>query len=161
NEASGSATITITRAGGTDGMVGATVTLTAGTATATADYDATARTISFPSGDNTDQTISVPIVNDALNEVAETINLALRTPTGGAIVGAQSAATLTIQDDDPLPSLSIGDRSVAEGNGSTTHAVFTVSLSGASGQTVTVAAQTADGTATAGSDYTATGPSML
>src|SRR5206468_2867515 len=45
---------------------------------------------------------------------------------------------------------------VTEGNSGTSSATFTVSLSAASPQTVTVAYATADGTATAGSDYTAT-----
>ena len=53
------------------------------------------------------------------------------------------------------PSLSIGDATVTEGNTGTTNAVFTVSLSTASSQTVTVRYATANGTATAGSDYTA------
>lgn len=51
-----------------------------------------------------------------------------------------------------LPSLLINDVSVAEGG----TANFTVSLSAASSQTVTVLASTANGTAVAGSDYTAT-----
>ena len=45
---------------------------------------------------------------------------------------------------------------VTEGDTGTVNAVFTVSLSAPSGQPVTVAYATADGTALAGSDYTAT-----
>jgi uncharacterized repeat protein (TIGR01451 family) len=55
-----------------------------------------------------------------------------------------------------VPTISIADVSVAEGNTGKTNAVFTVTLSKASGQTVTVAYATANGTATAGSDYDAT-----
>ena len=54
-----------------------------------------------------------------------------------------------------MPSLSIGDVSVIEGNTGTRTAAFTVTLSSASSQPVTVAYGTADGTATAGSDYQA------
>ncbi|MBN9119030.1 MAG: carboxypeptidase regulatory-like domain-containing protein [Planctomycetes bacterium] len=65
-------------------------------------------------------------------------------------------ATGTIVNDDSMPSVSIGGGvSHAEGNGGTTNFDFAVSLSAASGQTVTVGWSTADGTATAGSDYTA------
>ena len=53
------------------------------------------------------------------------------------------------------PSLSIGDVSVNEGQSGSTNATFTVALSAASSQTVTVNYATANGTATAGSDYTA------
>jgi hypothetical protein len=53
------------------------------------------------------------------------------------------------------PSIAIGDVTITEGNISTRAATFTVSLSAASTQPVTVAFTTADGTATAGSDYQA------
>jgi Calx-beta domain len=53
------------------------------------------------------------------------------------------------------PSLSIGDVSVTEGDTGTTQASFPVTLSAAASGTVTVSWATANGTATAGSDYTA------
>jgi hypothetical protein len=55
----------------------------------------------------------------------------------------------------PPPTLSIGDVTITEGNAGTTNAVFTVSLSAASDTTVTVSYATANGLATAGSDYVA------
>src|SRR5207245_3154175 len=52
--------------------------------------------------------------------------------------------------------ISINDVSLAEGNSGTTSFVFTVSLSNASSQTITVTYATADGTATtADNDYVA------
>ncbi len=51
------------------------------------------------------------------------------------------------------PALSINDITLTEGNSATTAATFTVSLSEASVQTVTVNYATADDTATAGTDY--------
>ncbi len=54
-----------------------------------------------------------------------------------------------------LPTLSIADASVQEGNTGTTPLTFTVTLSQAATGPVTVHYATADGTATAGSDYTA------
>ena len=61
----------------------------------------------------------------------------------------------TITNDDTQPTISINDVSVTEGNAGTTSAGFTVSLSNASSQTITVNYATADNTATAGSDYVA------
>ena len=55
----------------------------------------------------------------------------------------------TITDDDAAPTLTIDDVTVAEGNSGTMNATFTVTLSAASGQTVTVDYATANGTATA------------
>src|SRR5207249_489029 len=63
--------------------------------------------------------------------------------------------TYTILDDDPIPSLSISNVTVTEGNSGTVNANFTVALSAASGKTVTVDYATADGTATAPADYLA------
>jgi hypothetical protein len=54
-----------------------------------------------------------------------------------------------------LPSLSVSDATVTEGNAGTVNAVFTVTLSAASAQTVTVSYATANGSASAGSDYAA------
>jgi hypothetical protein len=56
----------------------------------------------------------------------------------------------------PPPSLTIGDVTITEGNTGTRAATFTVTLSTASSQPVTVAYATADGTATVGSDYKGT-----
>jgi predicted outer membrane repeat protein len=54
------------------------------------------------------------------------------------------------------PTLSIADVSANEGNSGSTPFVFTVTLSAASASSVTVDYATANGTATAGSDYVAT-----
>lgn len=53
------------------------------------------------------------------------------------------------------PSISVHDVQVVEGNAGTTDATFVVTLSAASSQTVSCNFTTADGTATAGSDYVA------
>ena len=60
------------------------------------------------------------------------------------------------------PSISVRDVVVAEGNSGTTQATFVVALSAAASQPVSFSFATANGTATAGSDYTAaTGASSL
>ncbi len=54
-----------------------------------------------------------------------------------------------------LPTLSVADASIVEGNAGTSQLSFTVTLSQAATAPVTVSYSTADGTAAAGSDYTA------
>jgi GH18 family chitinase len=54
------------------------------------------------------------------------------------------------------PTVSISNASISEGNSGTSQLRFTVALSKASPDTVTVGYNTANGTATAGTDYTAT-----
>ena len=56
---------------------------------------------------------------------------------------------------DTLPTLSISDAAVVEGDGGQTHVMFTVTLSAASDEVVSVGYVTSNGTATAGVDYTA------
>ena len=56
----------------------------------------------------------------------------------------------------PVPSVSIADASVVEGNQGTTNLFFVVSLSSASSNTITVNFATNDSSATAGQDYDAT-----
>lgn len=162
SEAGPTTSVTVTRTGGSDFQVGATVALTGGTATAPADFDSTALTVSFAAGDTTAKTVTIPLVDDALDEADETIMLTLTSPTGGATLGAQAAATLTLTDNDLAPTLSVNDVTLAEGNAGSTAFTFTVTLSAASGQQITVQAQTADGTAmVAAGDYAATGPTIL
>ncbi|MBV9467853.1 MAG: hypothetical protein JOZ57_01255, partial [Abitibacteriaceae bacterium] len=125
-----------------------------GTAKAGSDYQSTNVTVGFSPGTTT-RTIAVPIIGDTLNEGNETFTVLLSNPSGGAVISNGSGTGLIV-DDDPLPTLSINDVQVAEGNSGITNATFTVSLSVASGRTVTVNYATADGTALSGSDYTAT-----
>ncbi|MDQ3814350.1 MAG: hypothetical protein M3347_10415, partial [Armatimonadota bacterium] len=153
NENDGSATITVIREGGSVGAVSVHYTTSDGTATQPADYTTASGTLNFAAG-VTSQTFTIPIVNDTHDEAAETVYLTLSDPAGGAVLGTGSTALLTIVDDDAPPTLSINDVQVAEGHSGTTPATFTISLSTASELTVTVNYATANGTATAGSDYT-------
>jgi hypothetical protein len=64
---------------------------------------------------------------------------------------------MVIKSQAPLPvnpSISINDVTITEGNSGNKNATFTISLSEATSNSVAVDFATADGTATAGSDYT-------
>jgi chitinase len=81
----------------------------------------------------------------------------LTSATGATLATPQAVGT--IQNDDqppPLPTLSIGNASVTEGNSGTVNVAFVVTLSQAAASPVTVQYATANGTAVAGSDYNAT-----
>ncbi|MBA3352513.1 MAG: hypothetical protein H0U23_08845, partial [Blastocatellia bacterium] len=131
------ATITVTRTGGTDGIVTAQyATVAGGTATGGAscgagiDYVNTSGTVTFVGGDNS-ETFTVPICSDSTFEPDETVNMALSNPTGGATIGTPATAVLTITDDDPMPgSLSINDVRMFEGDSGKVVMVFTVSYAG-------------------------------
>lgn len=116
------------------------------------DYEAGSGVVTFAPG-VTRQTVTVTVHGDARFEADEALVVTLGAPSGATI--ADGSATGTIQNDDAMPALSIGDVTVAEGNAGSIDAVFTVSLDTPSGAPVTVSYATANGTATAGSDYTA------
>ncbi|GIK39828.1 MAG: hypothetical protein BroJett011_36610 [Chloroflexota bacterium] len=127
------------------------------TATASADYTATGGTLTFAPG-ITSQPVTVIVQGDILDELDETFFINLSGAANATIADNQGLGTIT--DDDAIPTLSINDITVTEGNAGTVNAVFTVSLSAASGQTVTVNFTTTDNTATAPADYTATGGTL-
>jgi probable HAF family extracellular repeat protein len=153
-EGAGTATVTVTRSGGTNGGVSVSYSTGDGTATQPGDYTPASGTVTFAEGE-TEKTFNVTVNQDTTDEPDETVNLALGTPGGGATLGAQSTAVLTITDDDAAPTVSVNDVTVTEGDAGTTNATFTVTLSAASALAATVNVNTSDGTAAAGTDYTA------
>jgi uncharacterized repeat protein (TIGR01451 family) len=125
-----------------------------GTASADSDYAPTNGVVTFAAG-TTNQAIAVEVVGDLLDEADETIFLNLSNPTNATLGGGQGVGTIV--NDDPLPEISLNNSAVKEGDAGNTNAEFTVSLSAASGRSVSVSYATADSTATAGSDYVSIG----
>jgi hypothetical protein len=131
-----------------------------GSAVAPGDYTSIpSGSVNFTPGQVQTQ-ITVTIRGETLNEQNETFAVTLGSvTTGNAKIGTGTAVG-TILNDDPQPSLSIGSPApVQEGNSTivTTPVSFPVTLSSASGQTVSVTFVTADGTAVATSgDYDTT-----
>jgi hypothetical protein len=150
-EGDGSATITVTRTAGSTGPVGVSFLTADGTARAGQDYTASVGVLSFASG-VTSRTFTIPITNDALNEDNETISLALTGPTGGAVLGPQVAAAVTILDNDN-PSIVQFDAAGYAGSEAAGTAVVRVARSGATSQAVSIDYETLDQTANERRDY--------
>ena len=110
--------------------------------------------LTFAAG-TTQQFVDVTVNGDTTVESNETFFVNLSSPSGATIADGQGQGTITNDDMAPVGSLTIGDVSVTEGNSGTINARFTVTLSGTSASAITVAYATANGTATAGSDYVA------
>ncbi len=154
------AAVTVSRTNGSTGSVGATIILTDGTATGGApalispeDYDNTAIAVNFAAGE-TSKVITIPILDDGITEANETLLLSLGSPTGGATIGTQNNATLTIIDNDSATSVSIvaTDSNASEANADPGTFTFTRTGSTASALVVNY---TISGTATSGTDYNA------
>ncbi|MBX9748047.1 MAG: cellulase family glycosylhydrolase [Roseococcus sp.] len=144
-------TVALSRAAAS--AVSVTYATQAGTATGGSDFTAKSGTLSFAAGEMS-KTIAVTVRGDTMAEADEGFSLLLGTATGATI--ADGTGLGTILNDDVLPTLSIADAQVIEGDAGTKQMLFTVTLSRAAGSAVSVAYATEAGTATAGSDFTAT-----
>ncbi|HAZ43780.1 MAG TPA: hypothetical protein DDW76_36935 [Cyanobacteria bacterium UBA11369] len=147
------AQITVIRADGSAGAVGATINLTNGTATAPGDYNSTPIAVNFADGDVTPKIITVPIVNDSLVEPTETVNLALTNPTGGATIGTQGTAVLNIVDNDIPGTLQFSNPEFVVNEDGTPVLAVTVTRTGGSAGTVGATVNLANGSAIAPGDY--------
>ncbi|WP_283215005.1 Calx-beta domain-containing protein, partial [Methylobacterium trifolii] len=121
-----------------------------GTALAGSDYTATSGTLTFAPG-TTSRTITVLANGDTVFEPNESFLVNLSGATNATITDTQGVGTIT--NDDPAPTIAISDVTVSEAAGTAT---FTITRTGATEVPITVNYATADGTAIAGSDYTAT-----
>ena len=93
--------IPVHRTFGGHGDVSVTYTVTAGTATAGADYTAAATgTLSWADGDMADQFIILDVPHDGLSEGKETVFLTLSGATGNVVLGGPTTATLDIRPSD-------------------------------------------------------------
>ena len=152
------AEFTVTLAGGTSTEPVVVSYTLGGTATAGDDYTAPEepRELTIAAGTTT-VTISIPTLTDSVLDPGETVTVTLSdatTTAGTADVDATAReATTTIMDDGTeTVSVAAAAETVPEG----TAAQFTVTLSGAVANNVTLNWRTTDdGTATAGEDYTA------
>ena len=132
NETAGTASVTVTRTGGSDGRVTVNYATTDGTAKAGQDFTATSGTITF-NDLQTSQTITVPIIDDTAEEGAENFTVTISQPgpssianhiqnvefggSGPSMLGATTSALVTISANDPntAPTISaIADKTTAE-----------------------------------------------
>ena len=152
---------------------GVTVSFATSDATATFagnDFLQTSGTIAFNAGE-TSKIITVQVVGDTVMENNETFLVTLSNPNG--VVLGDSSGVGTITDNDSaggggggggaggVPTVSVTDQSVTEGDTGTTSMIFTVSLSNADTGIVRVDYETVAGTATAGQDFTATSGELV
>ena len=133
-----------------------TVSATAGTHAVSGDFALSAnKMLTIAAGATASMgTVEITAQDNVQDEPDKTVRVT-GTATNSQGIGQPAAVPLTITDDG-APALAIDAPSVAEGDSGSTAPTFTVTLTPASGQEVTVNyAEGPDGTATAGTDYTA------
>ncbi|MGH9889517.1 MAG: Calx-beta domain-containing protein, partial [bacterium] len=156
NAGTTSATFTVTLSETSEQTVQVNAYTADGTATAPADYTALPGTLlTFVPG-STSQTVTVLVNGETDIESNENFSVNLSAPLNAVIADGQGIGTIT-DDDTPVPVvpvISISDSSTDEGQSGSHNMSFTVSLDQPTTTTVTVQVDTADDTATGGSDYT-------
>ena len=157
SEDGGASTVTATRKGPLNEDATVTVRVTPVAPAVAGDYTlSTNTTLTIPSGATTstgEVTITAVDNNEDAPDKTVTVSGTAENSQGSKDT---NDVTLTITDDEGEPSLSIADASVAEGAASESATMtFTVTLSRAATPSVTVDWATSDGTAQAGTDYTA------
>ncbi len=155
NSGSKTVTFTVTRSGDT-GVATSVNYAFDGTATFSSDYNSikvagvtgsSSGILKFAAGETT-KNITLNVVGDKVTEADETINLNLTYPNQTVAI---APGTVTIIDDDNAPAISIADKSGKEDSG---NLVFTVKLSNASSDVITVDYNTDNDSAIANVDYT-------
>jgi len=151
-ETVGNAILSVYRSDGFDGAISVNYVTTQDTALEGQDFTAVSGTLNWADGDGGTRFISVPIINDQIEEPYESFTVNLSNPGGGATIG-QAVGTVGIQDDDVPGTLAFTQTAavVDETAGSLT---VSVSRSLGSRGAVSVGYVTGDVSATAGSDYT-------
>jgi hypothetical protein len=152
----GSVTITVDRIGGTSGAVSVGYATANGTASAGTNYTAASGTLQWANGDAAPKSFSVAISNSTPFSGSKTFAVALSNPSVGAAISSPGTATVAIAGSaSPAAgdvALSASSYTVGQGAGSLT---ITVNRTGGSTGAITVAYATANGSAVAGTDYTA------
>lgn len=101
-------TVKVTRSGGSAGAVSVSFTTRDGTAVAGIDYVPVDGTIQFADGDDSPRLVKVPTLRNPLVGPDRSLNLTLSRPGGCVALGAQTSAVLTIRDDAPAATYSLG-----------------------------------------------------
>jgi len=155
--------VQVTRGGPSAGAIGVTWTTSNGAAVAGTDFGTLGNTaqktgtLSWASGDSTPKTITVgtatsnvPVINNAVIDGTRDFTLTLSAPSGGAAVGAQSSASVSILDDDSTFDFDTAATSVGEAG---PDIVINVTRTGSLNTTAGVTYTTSNGAAMAGTDF--------
>ena len=106
-EHTGPAQVRVRRINGDSGAVSVRCTTHSGTAQSGRDFVPTTNTLSWADGDSSDKICPVLLFDDAGAETTESFSVQLSNATGGASLGIQTNATLTVLDNDSPASLPV------------------------------------------------------
>ena len=154
SESGGISTVTATLSGPSSAAVTVTVAAAAGTGAVAADFDlSSTTTLTLAAGATTSAgTVTVTANGNAVDSPNKSVTVS-GTAAGGNSVANPPDATLTLEDDDALPTVALvlSDTSITETGGVST---VTATLSGPSSEAVTVTVAATAGTGAVAGDFT-------
>ncbi|HKI85338.1 MAG TPA: Calx-beta domain-containing protein, partial [Thermoanaerobaculia bacterium] len=157
SEGGGNVQITVTRTGGDDGAASVHYATGDGSAHAGNDYTGTSGTLNWGDKDSASKSFSIPIINNTKADGNRVFSVHLSSASGASL-GSPANGSVTIIDDDSAPA-SPGALQFAQAQSTVSEAAGAASLQvdrvGGSDGTVSVIYDTSDGSAKAGTDYTA------
>lgn len=148
------AVINLVRTGGSNDPVTLTFETALGTATEVLDYLAVTNTVVWLANDMTPKTILIPVVEDALVEGIETVNLQI-SGYGGPVLAGLTNAVLSILDNDFSSGIIAFESAAYRTIEGQTAQISVVRTNGSSG-IVSAMLTVSNATALAGSDYLTT-----
>lgn len=146
-------TVSLSRSGGSKGVVSVDYSTNAGTATGDVDFSATSGTLTWADGETGEKTINISVINDQLIEDDEAFSLNLSNPQG-TIINGSAIVNISIQDDDSAGSLNFSASNYQVNENASTITIAVQRIGGSIGP-ATIDYTTSNGTATEGQDYTA------
>jgi hypothetical protein len=150
-----SVSVTVNRTGGSTGAISVDYATVNGTATAGTDFTAASGTLTWADGDASSKRFTVSITHTTPFVGSKVFTVVLSAPSGGSTLATPSSASVNINGDGSASSFAFSESSysVTQSAGSIT---FTVYRGGGASGAVSVAYGTSNGSAEAGSDYSAT-----
>ena len=153
DEDAGTVTLTLTASASASAAYMIDYATENGTAEAGTDYTAASGQVTFPA-EETEQTITITVLDDAADEDREDFKVRLSNATAQRIDLPADPARVLIEDNDDPPTVTVADGTATEGD----KVEFTVTLSALSGLDVEVdyaTTETDPQSAVSGTDFTA------
>lgn len=158
NETAGTLTVNVKRDGGSTGAVGVNYATIDGSAIAGSQYTGTTGTLSFAAGE-TVKSFTVSIVNSPSITGSRTFGVTISSPTGGATIAAGGNTANVIVFDNESGNFGSGSFKLQKSTANVSKGAGTIAISitrvGGTVGTATVNYVTNNGSASAGTDFTA------
>ena len=150
-ENAGNIVVTVNRAGSSSGATSVDIAASNGTALSGTDFTAPATPVNFADGE-VSKTVNIPVTDRSGFQGDRAFTVTISNPTNGAVLGSQTSATVTIQDNETQPVIALSSATFTVSETAGTAAIGLV-RTGDTDTACSVSFAASGGTAVAGRDY--------